>query len=477
MAPIGLLQLAACLERLGHATIVHDCLGPTAPKGPALNAEQVLATDPDLVGFSATTSGFLDAYEIAVLVKRKRPDLKVIFGGVHVSAMGPALLRLFPEIDYLCLGEGEKLMQDLAECQPLSKILGLAYRDGQKIIVNPCRENNVELDALPFPAYEKLQGFPKLYQLPLFSFILRHGATMVTSRGCPFSCSYCDRTVFGKKYRFNSPQYIWEHMKYLRDRFGVHHVNFYDDLFTLDTDRTLQLCELLAQKPLGMQFNCATRVDQADDSLLSALSRAGCLQISLGIESGAPQLLKKHKRGVCLNNVSATVSRIRRKGMRVKGLFIVGLPGETPSTLRQTSDFIAKTDFDEVNLAKFSPFPGAPVWQECISGQAGEFHQDWRLMNCLNFCFVPKGFRGVGEMDYLYNHCIRRFYKSYRFHQKLFTRAWEHRWSLYQIARNFPAFLYANNQFKPRADQADEQAVRPELHPHQPRPSISASGI
>jgi anaerobic magnesium-protoporphyrin IX monomethyl ester cyclase len=118
MPPIGVLQLASWLEKHGHSTAVHDCLGPYAPSDIAANAEIVLATNPELVGFSTTTAGFMDGFEIAAYIKRKRPDVRIVFGGVHVSSIGGPILEHFPEIDCLCIGEGEGAMLDLADGKP-----------------------------------------------------------------------------------------------------------------------------------------------------------------------------------------------------------------------------------------------------------------------------------------------------------------------------------------------------------------------
>ena len=170
------------------------------------------------------------------------------------------------------------------------------------------------MDALPFPAYEKLEGFPKGYNLPLFSYVLTPGATMVTSRGCPYQCSFCDRSVFKRGFRYNSAEYVYEHIRYLRKRFGVRHINIYDDLFTANRKRIAELCELLISSPPGMQFNCAVRVGHCDDELLKMLKKAGFLQLSLGIETGDPDLMKVHKPGVYLHEVRDTVRRIQDDG-------------------------------------------------------------------------------------------------------------------------------------------------------------------
>lgn len=469
MPPIGILALAAWLDRHGHPTAVHDCLGPFAPPTIEENARQILATDPEMIGFSTTTSAFMEAVDMAQYIKQRQPQIKIVFGNVHVSALGASLLEQFSEIDYLCIGEGEGAMLDLADGKPVSEIANLVYRDGTRIVSNPRRQRILNLDELPFPAYEKLPGFPEAYHLPLFSYARRHGATMITSRGCPYTCSFCDRTVFERLYRVNSAAYIYDHMKHLRDNFGVHHVHFYDDLFTAQPKRVFDLCDLLIAKPLGMQFNCAIRTGHTSDEMLRRLKQAGALMVSMGIESADPGMMERHKSGVTLESVKKTVEQIHAAGLRAKGLFIFGLPGETPETVRTTSDFILSLNPDEMNMTKFSPLYGAPIWDECVSGVSGEFHEDWRLMNCINFVFLPKGFESRDEMDALYNWHLMRFYNSKNYRRNFVKRLWSHRWSLWHLIKNLRRAMQADRYF--RAHQKQPGALRQNfpLHPRQPR--------
>lgn len=468
MAPVGILSLAAWLDKHGHSTAVHDCLGPYAPPTIEENGEQILATEPEIVGFSTTTSSFMDAVEIIHYIKSKRPELKIICGGAHVSAVGADLLRHFPEIDYLCIGEGEGAMLDLADGVELSKVDNLVFRDGDEIISNPRRSRLKELDELPFPAYEKLAGFPHDYHLPIFSYVKRWGASMITSRGCPYTCSFCDRTVFERLYKYNSAAYIYEQMKYLRDKFGVHHINIYDDLFTANKKRVYELCEMLIEKPLGVQFSCAIRTGHTSDEMLQKLKQAGALMVSMGIESADPPMMERHKAGVTLEQVRDTVRQIHAAGLRAKGLFIFGLPGETPESIKTTRDFILSLDLDEMNMTKFSPLHGAPIWDECISGQSGSFHEDWRLMNCLNFIFVPSGFSSHEEMDALYNDTVRSFYQSKNYRRRFVKRLWQHRWSIWHMLKNMPNVIRAARYFS--ANQQELEAIAKDfpLHPRQP---------
>ncbi len=469
MAPIGILSLASWLEKHGHAVAVHDCLGQRARTGIEANADIVLATRPEIVGFSATTSGFMDAMDMAACIKGKRPDVRIIVGNVHASSIGAPLLKHFPEIDYLCIGEGEGALLDLAEGKAEADIPNLVWRDGERIVTNARRPRILKLDELPFPAYEKLDGYPRGYHLPLFGYRKRWGGTMITSRGCPYTCSFCDRTVFERLYKYNSAAYIYEHMKYLRDRFGVHHINFYDDLFTAHRKRVTELCGLLIEKPLGVEFNCAIRTGHTSDEMLRLLKRAGALMVSMGIESADPGMMERHKTGVSLDAVRETVAKIHAAGLRAKGLFIFGLPGETPETLKATSDFVLSLDLDEMNMTKFSPMYGAPIWDECASGVEGEFDEDWRLMNCLNFVYRPHGFASRDDMDALYNWHVRRFYDSKGYRRRFVQRLWEHRWSLQHVLRHLPRTVQAARYFSANKAKLEAAGRHFAAHPRQPR--------
>jgi anaerobic magnesium-protoporphyrin IX monomethyl ester cyclase len=448
MVPQGLLSLAAYLARQGHDVSVYDCLGPDAPLDLQKQAQAIIAYNPQIVGFSATTSSFPDAADLAQIIKNSSSDIKTLCGGVHVSALEKILLQTYPAFDFLAAGEGEETIAELAEgCDPAA-IKGLIWRSKEEIVANDPRPKIPDLDFLPFPAYEKLKGFPRDYHLPLFSYIQTPGSTMITSRGCMYQCSYCDRSVFKKGFRYNSASYIYEHMKYVRGKFGVRHINIYDDLFTANRQRIVELGEKLSRNPLGINFNCAVRVGYTDDDLLKMLKDAGCLMVSLGIESADPEMLKRHKSGVSLDDVRDTVRRIQNAGLRAKGLFMMGLPGETEESIKRTSDFIISLGLEDMNMAKFTPFPGAPLWR--MIKDEGTFNEDWRLMNCLNFVFVPKGIASKERLDQLYNEHVKRFYSDKTWREKFRKRIWEHRRSLIYLLRHLPSFWAAKNQFEPK---------------------------
>ena len=201
MPPIGLCSLAAWVEHHGHQAEIHDCY---AFPGREDKIEHFIRTQtPDFVGFSTTTSSFLDAVRIARHVKSAYPKIGIIFGGVHISALRERLLRDYPVIDYGVVGEGEEAL--LAICErdgrDLRDVPGLVVRDGDDLVFTGAREPTLDLDALPFPAYGKLAGYPRAYTLPIFNYPRSPGTTVISSRGCLYECSYCDRSVFRRSFR------------------------------------------------------------------------------------------------------------------------------------------------------------------------------------------------------------------------------------------------------------------------------------
>lgn len=395
MPPMGLLSLAAWIEKHGHRADVHDCYA--FPGQDDRIDDYLRAERPDFIGFSTTTSSFLDGIRLAKKAKEVLPSVRVVFGGVHLSSLRERLVRDYPIIDYGVVGEGEQTLQELMEGNAPARIEGLIFRDNGDVVFTGYRKQLLDMDTLPFPAYEKLEGFPGAYKLPIFSYPKAPNTTIITSRGCPYFCSYCDRSVFRRTYRANSPEYMMELLTHLRKRFGIRHVNIYDDTFTLNRRRMIDFCELKIRSGLNTTFNCAARTEQLDPEMLALLKKAGCWMISLGIETGDPELLKRHRSylpGAKMDNpleqIRTMVHHIKKAGIRVKGLFMLGLPGETEATIDKTMEYIFSLPLDEFNLSKLTPFPGAPIYQDIR--EHGTFEENWEQMNALNFMFIPKGF-------------------------------------------------------------------------------------
>ena len=408
MPPLGLASIAAYLERQGTGADIIDCYA--RPDSDRAIRDYLLAEQPAFIGLSCTTSSFHDGIRIAEMARQAVPGIKSVFGGPHVSALKEQLFANFPAMDYAVIGEGEETMADLARCgrdDPAS-VKGIIYRAGTEASFTGYRDKGLELDDLPFPAYEKLAGFPDSYMLPIFNYPTTPNTSCISSRGCPYACSYCDRSVFRRTFRYNSATYLYEHLRYLRERFGIRHINFYDDQFTFNRQRVEEFTGMMIDRPLGMTFNCAVRAEHIDRELLTRMKSAGCWMMSLGIETGDEELLAQHRQNADLDHLADKIRMIKDAGIRTKGLLMMGLPGETEASIRRSMKYVFSLPIDDFNLAKFTPFPGSPIYENIH--ELGEFDEDWEKMDCMNFLFVTKGMTRE-RLELLFNEFYRNHFK------------------------------------------------------------------
>jgi anaerobic magnesium-protoporphyrin IX monomethyl ester cyclase len=407
MPPLGLAGIAAYIEREGIDSAIIDCYAH--PESDQAISRYLLEKRPAFIGMSCTTSSFLDGIRIANMAKGICPEIKVIFGGPHVSALREKILEGFTGVDYCVTGEGEVTLTELIKSagENAASIQGLVYRDGLNgITSNGYRSNITDLDTLPFPAYEKLNGYPGAYKLPIFNYPRSPNASCISSRGCPYACTYCDRSVFQRSFRYNSAEYVYEHLAYLKRHFGVRHINFYDDQFTFNRERIITLTNMMMEKSLSLTFNCVVRAEHVDIDLIRQMKKAGCWMISLGIETGDEKLLAQHRKNADLRMLEEKIRMINQAGIRTKGLFMLGLPGETEDSINKSIRYFLSLPIDDLNVAKFTPFPGTPLYQNIHD--LGKFEEDWERMDCMNFLFIPEGMtREVLEEYFI------KFYKAH----------------------------------------------------------------
>jgi radical SAM superfamily enzyme YgiQ (UPF0313 family) len=406
----GVLVLGAVAQQRGHEVAIVDA------KGGGITLEEatarVTALAPDVLGVSATTISIGNGARIAAAVKEKLPHVTTVVGGPHVSAVPEATLAAFPAFDYGISGEGEvaffALLDALANGAPTNDLPGVVGRDADGAVHANCRAPYLDdLDALPFPAWDLLgDAFPHRFGPSIFNYRCTPLATLVTSRGCPFSCTFCDRSTSGKLGRYHSVEYVMEMCRMLAAR-GARHVIFYDDLFTVKKKRVIELCEALVRAQLPFTWSCNSHPNLLDLATMKLMKRAGCWQIAYGVESGSQRVLNVVKHEVKLPRLRETLRMTRAAGIRAKGYLMLGHPTENLESLEETRAFLEEVDLDVAQVTKFTPYPGTPAYPTIQ--QYGAFTEDWDRMNAMNFIFIPHGLTEEVLEEY-FHRCYRAFY-------------------------------------------------------------------
>jgi len=407
---LGLLHLAAEVRLHGYrpSIIESDICGLSIDK----IANQVIMERPAYVGITLFTVGVWKAAAIARIIKGVLPQIKIIVGGPHISSMGSETIIRFPEFDYAVVGEGEKILIELLAALKydtnLFTIPGIIYRDGSSIYSTPSIPANMVLDELPLPAWDLLPDFPRAYKPAIYGFPRGQTATFAASRGCPFHCKFCDTSTFGTRLRYYSPQKVFEMMQHLHDIYSVRHIMFVDDLFLASKLRTTELCNIILDSGLRITWACTARVDTVKPDILKLMKKAGCWEISFGLETGSKDLLKKMGKATEVKKSEQAVKWAAAAGIRVKGLFILGFPGEDSLTITQTKNFLRRIPISIMNLSKFTPYPGTPIYRDLYGTKICDDH--WEKMNGMNFLWVPQGM-SVDELNRQYRKILRSFYR------------------------------------------------------------------
>ena len=420
---LGILMLAATAREEGCACTVIDASALALTEAELL--ERLAAVCPDVLCLSSTTLAIFNAGDFAVAAKRLLPALTVVVGGPHVTAAPLETMERFPALDIAVVGEGEmtlaELLRVLQESRPLAGVAGLVIRDGETLHATGRRPFISDLDALPFPAWDLLEGFPGRYLPAPFKVRQLPAATLVTSRGCPNACIFCDRSVFGTSCHAYSAGYVVRQMVELHQRYGIREFSFEDDTFITFKARLREICERLIELRLGISWSCLGRVNHVTAENLRLMRQAGCWQIGYGIESGSPEILSLINKRVTLDQVAEAVHMTREVGIRTKGFFILGHPGETRETLAMTTELALELPLNDIRVSLITPFPGTELYARVA--EFGEFEPEWRAMSLLNAVFVPHGLTRE-DLVATQRELIRRFYFRPRIMADYGRRVW-----------------------------------------------------
>jgi anaerobic magnesium-protoporphyrin IX monomethyl ester cyclase len=388
--PLGVFYLAAYLRQRDHQVEVID--GEARGLSAADIVDRAQEFRPELVGVSSTTVALHRAIEVADEIKRRWPELPIVIGGPHVSSNVHHGMS-FPVFDYAVVGEGEATLEELARTiaahGDLSAVQGIAYRQDGRVIVTEPRPRLTDLDSLPFPAYDLIPDLAA-YTPPPCNYKKQPVANVITSRGCPNVCTFCDRSVFGQHLRQRSAANIAAEIEHLFHTYGVREIAFVDDTFTIRPARMRELFELLAAKKISFPWTCMSRINTVDRDTLEFMRKNGCWHVSFGIESGNEDILRRIKKNISMEQVHRVVGWCRELGLRTKGFFIIGHPGETAETMEQTIQFGIDLPLDDVVVTINTPIPGSQ--QHAEAQQYGVLDEtDWAKFNYWCPVFVPFG--------------------------------------------------------------------------------------
>ena len=372
--PLGPLYLVSALERAGFRVDFRD-LQTRAVKRHSMedSSFSVFSGDGGLLedmaaflenpapvlGFSCMSDLLPLAVLAAELVKERWPRTTIVMGGIGPTGVASRLLSYFPFLDMVALGEGEETVVDAMRCierdGDLMDVGGLMFRRGRRILRTPSRPFIHEVDSIAPPAYHRVDMSD--YTVP----------GILTSRGCPFDCLFCDVSPFwGRRSRARSIGGVMEEIRLLRRQYGVEYVDLVDDTFTLDKGRVLEFCGAMEGEMPGMTWSCCARVDGIDEEMMKAMARGGCRSVAFGVESGSDRVLERLGKGVRTGEILTVLSRSLNYFPEVLAYFSWGYPFENMTDFRDTVDFIFRVRSMGVQpwVFSLSPLPLSRLYRD-----------------------------------------------------------------------------------------------------------------
>ncbi len=370
--PLGIMGLASYLrDRFSDMDVKLIDMAPERLSHDEA-ADKVLGFSPDVVGISAMSYEASDMQKLSGLIKSKAPDLPVIAGGPHVTTIKE---RAFedPNLDCIVMGEGELTLAELlprilAGERDFSEVAGIGFRKNGEVKITGPRDEIVDLDSLPLPAYD-LIDLPRYWDLPRFgtTFVNKEYATLSTSRACPYQCTYCHR-IFGRRYRSQRPENVLRDLESLYRDFGVREVQFVDDCFNLEKKRMAAICDGIVERGLkfSISFPNGIRGDIMNEESLQKLKRAGTYRITYAIETASPRMQKFIKKNVKLDKLKDVIEETDRQNIMVDGFFMVGFPGETREEIKMTMDYALSSKLHSANFWFVTPFKGTELYDQAV---------------------------------------------------------------------------------------------------------------
>ena len=365
-APLGLAYIAAALEHAKYPVEILDLNSQRMTDGKLKGK----LSGADVIGITGMVTEYQEVVRLVGISRECNPKATIIFGGPLATTYTEKVLSS-SQADFVVRGEGEETVIELVSAieqgSDLGSIKGIAYRTDGLVNVNPMREPIKNLDDILYPAR---------YLLDITRYTTHHfksfgikvaktkSTTMITSRGCPYKCSFCFHDVWGHKWRGRSPHDIIGEMVQLKAIYGFNGFVFNDDTFVIDKKRVLKFCQELIGSGLNINWYCNGRVNLMSEEMIQAMSASGCKGIAYGIESGNQQVLDSIKKGITLEQTRQVVKWTKKAGICGTGYFMLGTFGDTKATIKETVDFARELDLNFYGFAMASPIMGTPMYSE-----------------------------------------------------------------------------------------------------------------
>ncbi len=401
---LGLAYLHSVLQAAGHQVWIFDYFNRPWKEAKKMVSENIIKYDPDIVGVSCLSGNRLSSMEALKIAKEINPDVITIAGGVHATTLYEQLLLNYP-LDVVVRGEAEETIVDLANAFKhgisFSQVKGIAFREGQNVSLPGPREPIIDLDVIPFPSHEPFR--PYIEQSKKVS--------IITSRGCPHKCSFCSSSSYwGTSYRARSSKNVVDEIeKLINDFSSVNEVIFWDDLFTLDPQRVIDICKDILARKLNFQWVCQGHVRSLNEEMLIWMKRAGCYSVSLGVESGSPHVLEKIGKKITIEQIERAFDLLDSRGIRGTAFLMVGNPGETERTIDETIGLIKRAKIKEISSVTICQiYPNTSLYE--LAKNKGFITDDyWLWRNPVPYCTLEHPLRRLKKFYY---KIVIAFYKN-----------------------------------------------------------------
>jgi anaerobic magnesium-protoporphyrin IX monomethyl ester cyclase len=333
---------------------------------------EIRREQPDLIGFSVLSFNVHEAIIIARFIK-EHSSVKIIFGGVKVILSPQEIIR-YHEVDIICTGEGEKTLKELLDNQlNCSEVEGIWYKKKGKIVKNKPRRLISDLDTLVFPDFDD-------FDMAKYFFINNNHLSIIASRGCPYSCSYCSnhalkKVLKGTYVRFRSVENVLEEIDFRMKQYygkGMKYLYFFDDTFILDKEFVYSFCERIKEKGYHnlIRWNVNVRANLVDDDLLKTMKDAGCYQVRMGVETGNESIRNKvYNRDMTNQQISDAFESIHRNKLQLRLYFMVGAPDETIEMMNESLTMAQRSHADDIFFALLYRLPGTEIRHYCEQEQ------------------------------------------------------------------------------------------------------------